>query len=1437
MRKKLTRTALVIACLLLVGVALLWLLRGKDEVRPTPESDRLLVPRELARKFGLTVPEGVVTRCQEKIRPADYEGILRGAHGALWGQEANEWDRILLAAAALKAEGVEALVVPGDPPALTYHRGRWITVRMDSDARPQKTGRPPDNAVSPSKLASAHPELFNEIRPVLVLEPDGGEPQRISSKTPQHVAEWVYQPVILSVEPDKGSVRYVLRIGDREILVSGPLEKVRRAVLELTWHFGDRDIVWERELFDRQNANVETPGHDTARVNDRYAIVLAAGPLVPEVLSTRAKMLQSPLDTPLDDPEVRDLVLMATKYQVDSDKHVDTLAKETDVQVAWTRPRITITASEIPPDEVQQMSDNSNILSIDALADRVEATGKQARQFLVARGMANDAMESRVLFEVARMPVLSASTILSRYKAPADPESPEWRIALIESEAKRIMTEEPIGTRLKLKALPPRALREEDAGPPSNDEQLLAMLLFERTRDGFVLQGLDENPEVKEGKVSDRYRWGNDQSSIAFGSDTVALAVVADAMLSNQVNRPNYHLGFKLIRALASDPLPIAAGCVLNYMVQHEGKEYSISVPVFLKDGLPSGKWLTIPQGVDWVSTNQDNYGDITGLWPEVISTTPIGPALETFLAPAAVGKEGETLRHPIYIGNRQQVIEAVKVSLADEPGSFVEVKSGNNWHPATFERENGFVRKRRGRYYVRFIASTPSETDLVPKERWRPLEPMELQVDGKWCWVNVLETKEEKFLVHLCGEPESAQQWVPQEQLRPMHIVEVKADGKWLSANLLQTKDDRHRVHYTGHGDDEDEWVTQDRIRFPDQYEAKEPYAVVLPAPEFPLVVEWGQGDTYLRLRKVTPVLTGSVVDQQTKLPVGNAVVERSDGKWQVRTAVDGSFTIPVDDALFTWTLVTRQTMSYRHPGLRNPRTFRLLFIVDESAAMGGSLDPKAGGEATPNKRRHDGLRQAVKTFLSRLASNQDRVEITLWSYTTPPDYSGAFEEPDVVTERLHTSNVYRVHELLEKLEWKGQPPLTGAINKLVKETRQGSLSDDVIVVLWTSGENACKTKTALQAYREGRCSVPIHIFGFGVKPGSANDKELSELAQVSSGSYRSTAEKEPFSVAMYSFNAKVAPIGLQVMHPCYRAERVSLPMDELGQKPVDLQLTHARYCDQEDRGGLLTIGKDNLADLARCEGLSGKAWRMIKERVKDGKWKVTIPTRRTNIASITAYGWFETEIATGRLVGRTEDGLHGSIAHPLSWPPFRRKAGKHPFIAWYHGVVAYTTGSVKSAFDWRNSPGFLSGSAKDFSRFVQANALEYAAGWWAEVGKQAFPEFSDHYWAGVCLNFNLQSAALGLPSNACLQLWAEDLCNRMADAFANAVELAVAPGLVVADNVTNFLNEHFGEEKNALIQAATQNGAEDIISEMRDLWRQGVKMAFDCEQRFRRK
>ncbi len=1601
MRRKITRWALTVVVLLLLCCSLwtFWT-RKAPEIADTNQ-EYLLVPRDLAGRFELKGPEAVIAWCRDHVRPETYEGVFRGGHGALWAGQANAYDRVLLAEAALAGIGVEARVVPGEPPRLTYHTDRWTTVRLDADQPSEVSAEPPTGAVKGSELADKRPELFHQITPVLVLENEAGPPQRVAAATPQLLAHWVYQPVFLTAAEDKDGLRYTLRVADREVLASGSLTTVRRAVLELTWHFKDKNTVWQRELFDRAHTPGEVPGHAAPAAGDRYGVTVAAGKLVPDVLATRIRMLEMAEHTPVSSGVQRALALLGAKYHVDTDFHTTKLIEQTKVEAAWTAPRLIVTASEGP--RADEPKGPPPGLSIDVLSDRVEAQGPRTREFHVARGLANDLIETRIVYEATKMPVISASTILSRLHAET-PETPQRRLVLIANAVRRLAADEPIGTRLKLQGLPPGV---EQGTNPSKDKEP-PTLIVERQKDGVVLIGAGENAEVAKGKVTDRYRW-EPEKVIAFADNAEALAVVADCLLGQQLQCVDYVLQLRMQSGWPIEPLPVTAGSVLQYAVNLDGKKFGLDVLVGLKNGVPGGAWSSKPAEAkdSWVDS-EGRIGEVHGRWPDVLSNTPLGPAFESFLAAPGFGLEGEAVQVKVSISNQVRVLNAVKVPWPQKTSSLAAVEQAGKWYPAELVRKQSLLQRNDETYHVHFLGAKPVNDAWAPSKSLQSLRAAEVEVKGQWRLAHILKTEGESSQVQLLGEAATAREWVPPARLRPVRLVEAQLEGQWQPAIVLEAKDDKFQVRLPGADAGKAAWLGKEHVRLCEVQAGKSDYLVVLPGSQLPLLLEGQCGNTSFKIDLVSPVLTGRIVDRETGQPVAGATLARGDGKWQVHSAADGSFALHLDDPFLPMVsfVMSREVPPYlQHPSVRRPREFKMLLVLDQSARMTFGLDPDSSAESPAGKQRQDALRKEVMRFLGCWMSNQDSGQATVWTYAAPPGYKGTFAEPEHVTE-IARNAVLRggsprhpqftaVEELLPKLQAGGEAPLTAVISKLagvglkVPPTLEGGWqwigpfdnpnqdafnrvyppekeidlakayegqagqkvswkpfedfaigkvvnlarfpnnnnifvylyrevvakqamdlpislgSDDSVavwlngeqilaknveraiapdqdravlklkagknnlllrvgnragdfavylrpdlgsaldpqtpVVLFTTGVNACASPSAAEAYVAGNCRMPIHIFGMGVKPGSPEESELRKLAVVSGGSMRLADPKNNFVLPLGAFTAQAGNLTATVSEPCHLPATLEVPLAEAGLKPRDIALLHQCQCQDKGKAKekrLLIIGKHNLADLDQCEGLTPRGRKLIQERVADGAWTVTIPTQRVNIAGVTAYGWFETEVASGRMVGRTEDGLHGATPASGGWPnfnpykngPFKQAANQLPFVAWYQGVVAYTAGSVQAALMWHRQPGFLNGSPADFKRFVQANALDFTAGWWDKVGAKSFPEHVELFWSGVCLNYTLQSEALGMPPDNCLRRWAENLCNRASDATKEKGKDLAGKAL------QGYINGAFGEEFGALISAATKAGNSGLVQELNQYWDNGVREGFNCE-RFRAK
>ena len=557
----------------------------------------------------------------------------------------------------------------------------------------------------------------------------------------------------------------------------------------------------------------------------------------------------------------------------------------------------------------------------------------------------------------------------------------------------------------------------------------------------------------------------------------------------------------------------------------------------------------------------------------------------------------------------------------------------------------------------------------------------------------------------------------------------------------------------------------------------------------QFPLILKWQRGDTSLTLESVSPAVYGQVIDTDTELPVSGAVVEWPEGARWVRTAADGSFVLPISQSLFR----------------------RLILVLDDSGSMAYGLDPKDEIDRPVGERRIDALRNGVHSLLNRIPSG---VEVALWSLTEKKvDFTTNL---DIVRDAVTKLEPYTP---ISRSRGPGTP-ITRAVERILKHVQETPISRAAVVVLLSDGMNTDED-SAWKTYEAKQGRVIIHTIGFAIEPGSAAEYELSQLAIVSGGKYHQALTEEELKIVFRSFTP--IPPGqvkrFRVSAPQYFSMEDTLASSDLGLAPLEIRLA------KRSTPGLLTVRRENIDDLDRVENLSAKARQMIVDRVSEDEWYITIPLKRVGIGSIEANGWFEIEEATGRVVGRTEDGLHGSIAADLMRWPARKAAGKHPFVAWYQGIVAYTTGSVVGALKWHSSEAF-EGTNKDFARFVQVNALQFSLDWWGEIGLNVITEHGYAYWEGVCMNFAFQSHALGNPigGDDCFRTWASVLCEQLIEETLKMLPVDYVKGWI--------LGKKDSAAWSAMVEAVRRAGNNTLADELEKSWNEIVEEGIGCHR-----
>lgn len=1230
----------IIAALLLLLLLVGWI--SDRDVSQLPEPpEPLLVPSDLARQFDET---GIIEFCQQRIREVDYDGVMRGAYGTLWAGEGNAIDRVLLAAVALEAEGRDVRIIPGDKPQVCFsftEKGSWVASDLTADRVTMLPEGLPEDAVTPDEF-SKRLGPYHGIEASIELKRDGDESHLVRCEPPLWLEDVLHQPVLLKAVEAGGDVEYQLNVGDHVGLSTGPLAEIQRATLQLTWKFRDETRTWRRELFDRRSSDPAIPGHDQPRAGDRYAIAIAAGPLVPEVLHTRGRMMELAGFTPVADSTERLLINLATKYQVDSDERTRALSEELEVVPGWLIPRITIVASEQGRDERQPSAEPGDAplsgLSIDLLADEVEVSGEDAREFHVARGLANDLIETRVIFETTQMPVISASTVLSRFRSTL-PDTAARRISAIEAELKQLLQTEPNGSRIVIRAEAMSAIK-------SSTGDAEASLVIERAAEGLILVGAENrNASAAQADWSD-FRLTDSSERLAAGRNVNEIARLSDFLISRASGRADWLLMIETDSAWPRGPLSLANGSVLVYRIQRGEREDRIAVTLAPADGVVSGTWSDL-------DVTQNRQGFLKPAADEVLSWQDNVPTLNQLVA---IDSDNSEPTNPcsVRIGNRDVTVPARKAGAATFP-----------------------------------------------------------------------------------------------------------ADSR------------------------------------------------------IPLLLSWHEGDTRLDLEMVSSIIRGRVVDSRTSAPVSDAVISRRDSSQVTTTGADGRFAVTIAPPLFR----------------------RVMLLLDRSGSMAFEL--KSGKQFGPNRepipeerQRMHAVHKAVRRLLDQIPEG---LPVSLRSYTGPdpnvrnPLYNACRPEGQVTIHQDFTTDLTAVREkIAEVVPW-GATPLSGAVTSTVRELNSGPEWQQTMVILLADGENSCRQTTAAEAWSDAEGRSPFHTIGFAIRPGSNAEEQLRELAEISGATFQIATTEEELSFAFDAFGRELAKVKLTIESSCHQDEQVAVPLNNTTDE-IGIRLTErCRSCDECDQPELIKITADTLAELHRCEGLSPKAHEWIRERVAGGEWMVTIPSRRTPVGSVTAYGWFETELATGRLIGRTEDGLHGAIADPHSWPIVDNVSAKIPLVAWAEGITAYTAGAVQGGLSWHRQPGFLSGSAEDFKRFVQVNGLGFASSWWNEVGSSAYGDNLNAYWAGVCLNFTMQASSFGTPSDACHRRWAEELCRQIVQSLAEAGEEATD------EEIRKLLESRYGKEIGELTHSAAKRDFADLITAIKERWDNLFQEGFDCS-RFQR-
>ena len=1365
-------------------VALLVALIAAVLLRSCPPEEKqtasaLLVPEDVPERFDVRDARSAISYLKDHITLADYPGLARGAYGTLWAGSGNALDRSLLLGKVLEVLGHDVRILPGDVSGLWYEDDGWKAVVWDSGNASETVDKPAPGSMRLAESESTIGAAHHRIRFSFELETGEYHPTRYKPKVrvaamPEalSLARCTYEPIVVQIKgnikqslpgevPVSGSGGYELRIGNEVLLESGSLAGINRVLLRIDWEHQGEIQTFRRELYHVANSDPEIPGHAFPQPGDRYAIVVGSGPLVPEVFETREAMLKSHRHTSIDDPWERSLILLATRYMQEIDQATREMVAKAQVNVRGLQPRIVVTAVEFPPSNAT--TDNkaaAPAVSIDVINDWVGLEGPQAKVLQVARGLVLDEVETRVIFDVVKTPVISASTVLSHFKS-GDADTIERRVGVIRSELARVLLEEAVGTRVVFEA---RAMADttQDTAPS---------LTVERQQEAFVVLGLG----IEDQKNGPMGVW-KPGGAAAFALDPGFVALIVEAHLRRQIRTPWYVMTGRLDHGWAPQGLSVAHGSVLTYRVTGtDGGTRRQAVQVSMASGSPRGLWVNL-------EGDECQVGKLLGVWPQIlqldagpVEVSDCLPAPVYILGDSTVYTRGEGVRLPQ--GGSSFPIEVVQeipgnpAPAPDKPWSNLEAILSP---PSSVRQvDKAFLSMGcRGVVRLRFAKGTMINAegpDLFLFEAGshgrdgHERVQVEVSVDEENWW-QVGDTSQGLAVDFGDSVPEGL-------SLQYARLTDLGDDcgGEYPGADLDAVAaygPDRGSVAAEGtyprlntifaptsilEGGQaypyeiqiEGDSVTVAGIEIESGINASESAdgrVVLLPAGELSLLLVFDDGKNSLTLESVSPVIHGLVTDMRTRHPIAQALINDLDGGGSIRTSVDGSFQLP----------------------LAKPLRPRMIIVIDLSGSMSFGLDSGSKANAEVGERRIDAVRRAAGRMLDSLPPN---VEASLWVFNQPRDrYYGDFSEPSLI--KVHqdfTTDREVIKRKLASLEPRGGTPLTAVLNRLEKVLTEDPLSQGATVIVLADGENSCTTVTAAAAYQKMTNRIPIHTIGFAVDPTGKADNQLDDLARISGGTYQLASSGRELETAFEKLQRDLDQVGMLVSSPNHAPKEISIAASTDPLSSIEVQL--------EPRGRddhLILIVDDNINDLELAQGLSVKAQNMVRERVTGGEWAVLIPNRRTNIANISAYGWLEVHRDSGRLIGRTEDGLHSTVPADWQWPPYHPvdyMGARYVALAqWVKGTAAYAAGSAVAAMNWHKQPNFLSADSEDFEAYIQANALDYVLHSYADLRGllmgiigldplskgvrnmkdiRDMPQGDAYFWSGVFLSRELQKIA----------------------------------------------------------------------------------------------
>ena len=354
----------------------------------------------------------------------------------------------------------------------------------------------------------------------------------------------------------------------------------------------------------------------------------------------------------------------------------------------------------------------------------------------------------------------------------------------------------------------------------------------------------------------------------------------------------------------------------------------------------------------------------------------------------------------------------------------------------------------------------------------------------------------------------------------------------------------------------------------------------------------------------EVDNVLCGKVSDGKSKKGINNATVSLSKTKLFTTTWGDGRFEINFNDPV---DLIDNS----------------VILFLDNSGSMGDTLKN--------NPKSFTKTELAQKAAFSLLENLSQKTEIMYCNFWGDNPFS-------VDKERVKK-------EISNTIEGAGTP-LTTSVYNVLQSMDKCALGKNRKIILLSDGENMEKKETMAEAYKKSNYKVPFYTVGFDIEAGSRAEEELKEIADISGGKYVRAENLKELKKAFFEFSKPIVEENndtINILAKGYEEVHQEIFLDKKYES-LEFNLKRKNIKAEEEGEKVIVFLKENLTKLEDLK-IRKQAKELVSKKVLTNEdIRVILPTEMVDYNFVHTIGWWELNVRTGELVGRTEDGLYGA-------------------------------------------------------------------------------------------------------------------------------------------------------------------------------------------------